>query len=87
MVLLKALDQGVLLVTGPFKINGVPLRRVNSRYVIATKKSVDVKGLDTKKLQALSEPSYFTGEKKKEKAGEEAFFKQGEEAKVRSNPP
>ncbi|PFH59022.1 hypothetical protein XA68_12927 [Ophiocordyceps unilateralis] len=78
VILLKALDQGVLLVTGPFKINGVPLRRVNSRYVIATSYKVDVSGLDAKKIEAISEPKYFTAEKAKEKAGEEAFFKQGE---------
>lgn len=35
-----------IVVTGPFKINGVPLRRVNARYVIATSTSIDVKGLD-----------------------------------------
>ncbi|RDA95967.1 hypothetical protein CP533_5859 [Ophiocordyceps camponoti-saundersi (nom. inval.)] len=78
VILLKALDQGVLLVTGPFKINGVPLRRVNSRYVIATSLKVDVSGLDAKKIEAISQPKYFTAEKAKEKAGEEAFFKQGE---------
>merc|ERR1712169_63981 len=50
VVLLKTLEQGVLLVTGPFKINGVPLRRVNSRYVIATSMKVDVSGLDSKKV-------------------------------------
>lgn len=44
VVLLNHLGQGVLLVTGPFKVNGVPLRRVNARYVIATSARVDLKG-------------------------------------------
>ncbi|KPM38930.1 hypothetical protein AK830_g7642 [Neonectria ditissima] len=78
VVLLKTLDQGVLLVTGPFKINGVPLRRVNSRYVIATSYKVDVSGLDAAKVDEISQPKYFTADKAKDKAGEEAFFKQGE---------
>ncbi|KAI0136990.1 ribosomal protein L6e-domain-containing protein, partial [Xylariales sp. AK1849] len=78
VVLLKTLDQGVLLVTGPFKVNGVPLRRVNSRYVIATSFKVELKGLDSKKIDEIASPKYFTGDKTKDKAGEEAFFKQGE---------
>jgi len=40
----------VLLVTGPFKVNGVPLRRINARYVIATSTTVDLKGVDEKVL-------------------------------------
>ena len=82
VVLLKHLSQGVLLVTGPFKINGVPLRRVNARYVIATSARVELKGLDSKTIDKVSEQGYFTAEKKKEKAGEEAFFKQGEKPQV-----
>jgi len=78
VVLLKHLQQGVLLVTGPFKVNGVPLRRVNARYVIATSHQVDLKGVDAKTIEKVSGEGYFTAEKKKEKAGEEAFFKQGE---------
>lgn len=85
MVLLKHLDQGVLLVTGPFKLNGVPLRRVNARYVIATSSTVDLKGVDQKTLEKVSEPSYFTREKAEQKKGEEAFFKQGEKPEVRQD--
>lgn len=83
VVLLKSLDQGVLLITGPFKINGVPLRRVNARYVIATSQKVDLSGLDEQKIEEVSQPKYFTADKAKEKAGEEAFFKQGEKPEVR----
>ncbi|KAL8738206.1 MAG: hypothetical protein Q9181_000977 [Wetmoreana brouardii] len=78
VILLKHLPQGILLVTGPFKVNGVPLRRVNARYVIATSVKVDLKGIDGKTVEKVGEEGYFTREKKQDKAGEEAFFKQGE---------
>ncbi|KAH7116079.1 60S ribosomal protein-like protein L6 [Dendryphion nanum] len=78
VVLLKHLPQGVLLVTGPFKVNGVPLRRVNARYVIATSTKVDIKGVDESVLTKASEASYFTKDKETKKPGEAAFFKQGE---------
>lgn len=69
--------------TGPFKVNGVPLRRVNARYVIATKSKVELKGVDEKTLERVSETGYFTREKKEQrKKGEEAFFKQGDDKKA-----
>jgi len=82
VVLLKNLSQGVLLVTGPFKVNGVPLRRVNARYVIATRTKVDISGLDSATLEKVSGEKYFAREKSSKAKGEEAFFKQGEKPEV-----
>ncbi|MCQ2818843.1 MAG: 60S ribosomal protein L6 [archaeon] len=48
VVYLKKLESGLLLVTGPYKINGVPLKRVNAAYILPTntKLQVDAKVAD-----------------------------------------
>ncbi|KAL5699492.1 60S ribosomal protein L6 [Ranunculus cassubicifolius] len=61
VVFLNQLASGLLLVTGSFKINGVPLRRVNQAYVIATSTKVDLVGLDISKYD---DSKYFAEEKK-----------------------
>jgi large subunit ribosomal protein L6e len=87
VVLLKHLSQGVLLVTGPFKVNGVPLRRVNARYVIATSTSVNLGGVDQKVIEKASADDYFTKDKPAKGKGEDAFFKQGEKPEVSDRFP
>jgi large subunit ribosomal protein L6e len=71
VVCLKALESGLLLVSGPYKINGVPLRRVSQAYVIATSTKVDVSSVDVSKFS----DDYFSRANDPVKGeGEDEFF-------------
>merc|ERR1711862_1076922 len=70
VVCLKGLDSGLLLVSGPYKINGVPLRRVNQAYVIATSTKVDVSGVNVSSI----DDAYFSRSKDSSMDVEEEFF-------------
>merc|ERR1712093_43817 len=80
VVCLGQLPSGLLLVTGPFKVNGVPLRRVNQAYVIATSTKVD---LSSFQLDA----AYFSKDKSSSRQAKEGdFFKDGESDKKKAFP-
>lgn len=53
--------------------------------MISTSAKVELKGVDEKTVEKAGAEGYFTREKKQDKNGEEAFFKQGEKPEVR--PP
>jgi len=84
VVFLKQLDSGLLLITGPFRVNGVPLRRVNQRYVVATSTKLEVTGVDCSKFN----DAYFAKpkEQKKPKESESVFMSQAAETKAKQDP-
>ncbi|SCV99366.1 LAFE_0A01596g1_1 [Lachancea fermentati] len=77
VVYLKHLEDNTLLVSGPFKVNGVPLRRVNARYVIATSTRIGLEGVNVEKFNV----AYFAREKLTRKQKAESNFFGEEQAK------
>lgn len=60
----------IYIILGPYKLNGVPLRRVNQRYVIATSTKVPLTGVNVKDI----DDKFFAREKEVKKGTEDAMF-------------
>ncbi|KAG6609385.1 60S ribosomal protein L6 [Phytophthora cinnamomi] len=70
VVFLKQLPSGTLLITGPYKVNGVPLRRVNQAFVIATSTRMDLTDVQLPEI----DDEYFTKDKPAKKTSKEDRF-------------
>jgi len=46
VVVLKQLASGLVLITGPMKLNGCPMRRINQIYLLATENALDVSAVE-----------------------------------------
>ena len=64
---------------GPYKINGVPLRRINQTYVIATSAKLDVSKVQ---VPAHVNDAYFKRPAAVKLNGEDAFYASVTDAKV-----
>ena len=70
VVFLKQLKSGLLAVTGPYKINGVPVKRVNQVYTLSTSSNVSLAGV---KLDAITDET-FKKESKVTRSKSQKFF-------------
>ncbi|EED84715.1 60S ribosomal protein L6 [Postia placenta Mad-698-R] len=75
VVFLKQLESGLLLVTGPYKVNGVPLRRVNQAYVIATSTKIDL--AEFKADEKINDAYFAKAAAKGPRSAEAEFFSEG----------
>ena len=61
-------------ILGPYKVNGVPLRRVPQSYVIATQTKLDISGVDGDKI----DDDMFKRQKKSKGASDNMFEESSE---------
>merc|ERR1711997_1430073 len=77
VIVLKQLASGLVLITGPMKLNGCPMRRINQIYLLATENALDVSGV---KLPEHINDDYFKHAKPEKVKKEE--YKPSEQRKT-----
>merc|ERR1711879_1129489 len=81
VIVLKQLASGLVLVTGPMKLNGCPMRRINQNYLLATQTSVNISAV---KVPETINDDYFKrakAPKGKKAEGGDIFTSKKEEYK------
>jgi len=70
VIFLKQLKSGLLLITGPYKINGCPVKRVHQKLVLATKTKLD---LATIQIPDRMTDAYFRKPEKARKSADNLY--------------
>ena len=60
-----------MLVTGPYKVNGVPLKRLNQAYCIPTSTTVSLEGVD---VSNVNDDFFGKKSKRRKRRGEDEYF-------------
>jgi large subunit ribosomal protein L6e len=82
VVCLKQLKSGLLAVTGPYKVNGVPIKRVNQVYTMTTSTKVDVAGVKT---DAITDETFKKEKAKKQTRSQKFFAEEAPKNKISDN--
>jgi len=81
VVALKQLKSGLVCVTGPYKVNGVPIKRVNQVYTMSTSTKVNLAGV---KLDGISDET-FKKEASAKRSRSQKFFAENAPKKTTSD--
>nr|UXY87086.1 60S ribosomal protein L6B [Cryptomonas sp.] len=69
VILLNVTKTGLFVISGPYALNGISLRRVNPRYIIPTQVEVNIKKINT----SVFNDDYFNTLKQSKKNKDECF--------------
>merc|ERR1712179_788831 len=71
VIVLKQLESGLVLITGPMKLNGCPMRRINQIYLLATENALDVSAVEVPEKVKKEGGDIFTSKKEEYKPSEQ----------------
>jgi len=71
VVCLKQLKSGLLCVTGPYKLNGVPCKRVQQTYTMSTSTKIDMAGV---KVDGITDETFAKEKSAVKRTRSQKFF-------------
>ena len=73
VIVLRVLPSGMALVTGPYKLNGVPVRRMNPAYLLITSTHIDIDPAALKEVETLDDKHFVKPKAPKKPAADKVL--------------